>query len=57
MYNEWSLDAFYKGIDDPVLEKDMARLEEVIGIYKQTVNDLTKDDPASSLHRVLEISE
>ena len=27
MYNEWSLDIFYKGMDDPALASDMAKLE------------------------------
>ena len=35
MYNQWSLNVFYTGIDDPALEKDMARLEEVIAEYKK----------------------
>ena len=27
MYNEWSLDVFYKGADDPALELDMRQFE------------------------------
>ena len=27
MYNEWSLEIFYKGIDDPSLSADIAKLE------------------------------
>ena len=57
MYNEWSLDVFYKGIDDPKLAQDMERLQEVIGIYKETVNGLTKEDPRVSLRSVVEIGE
>ena len=33
MYNEWSLEALYKGIEDPKLAEDMARLAEVIAAY------------------------
>ena len=40
MYNEWSLDVLYKGIDDPALAEGMARLEELIAAYKQAVAEL-----------------
>ena len=38
MSYEWSLDVFYKGIDDPNLAADMAKLEEKTAAYKQLVN-------------------
>lgn len=56
MYNEWSLDAFYKGTSDPALACDMARLEEVICAYKQTAGNPTGDARAF-LRRVIEIAE
>ena len=45
MNSEWSLDALYKGIDDPALAKDMEKLSAV----SETYMDLTKKlpDPAS----------
>ncbi len=56
MYNEWSLDAFYKGTSDPALAADMARLEAVIGDYKKTAGTPTGDARAF-LRRVIEIAE
>ena len=40
MYNEWSLNALYKGIEDPQLAADMARLAEITEAYKQAVYEL-----------------
>ena len=57
MYNEWSLSAFYLGTDDPSLEKDMARLEELIGKFKLAVNALSHSELQSSLHNTVEIEE
>ena len=57
MYNEWSLSAFYLGTDDPALEKDMARLEELIGKFKLAVNALSHSELQSSLHNTVEIEE
>ena len=57
MYNEWSLDVFYHGIDDPKLGEDMAKLENVIRTFKETVNSLTQETVASSLRRVIELEE
>jgi len=57
MYNEWSLDVLYKGIDDPALQSDMATLETLITSYKEAVYALSADDPRTSLHRAVEITE
>ena len=57
MYNEWSLSAFYLGTDDPALEKNMARLEELIGKFKLAVNALSHSELQSSLHNTVEIEE
>ena len=57
MYNEWSLDVFYHGIDDPKLGEDMTKLENVIRTFKETVNSLTQETVASSLRRVIELEE
>ena len=37
MYNEWSLDVFYKGTQDPALAADMAKLEQAIAEYNAAV--------------------
>ena len=57
MYNEWSLNAFYLGTDDPALEKDMARLEELIDQFKTAVSELSHSDLQTSLHHAIEIEE
>ena len=57
MYNQWSLNVFYTGIDDPALEKDMARLEEVIAEYKKAVAALDSKNPAASLKAVMVIKK
>ncbi len=57
MYNEWSLDVFYKGVDDPKLAADLARLEEVIAIYKEKIANLSMDDPRATLRSVIETTE
>ena len=57
MYNEWSLDVLYKGIDDPALAEGMARLEELIAAYKQAVAELDAADAAASIKKVILIRE
>ncbi len=56
MYNNWSLDVLYRGIDDPKLEADMKRLEELLGFLNKAVEALDKND-AASLRRVIEVKE
>ena len=57
MYDRWSLDIFYKGIDDPALTADMEKLEKTVAEYKKTVTELTLDTPASSLRKVIDQKE
>lgn len=57
MYNNWSLDILYRGIDDPKLETDMKRLEELLGLLNNAVEALDANDAASSLRRVIEVKE
>ena len=57
MYNNWSLDVLYRGIDDPKLETDMKRLEELLGLLNKAVEALDANDAASSLRRVIEVKE
>ena len=57
MYNEWSLDALYKGADDPALSADMKKLEDTIGEYKLAVAELGKADVLSDLRRIIDIKE
>ncbi len=57
MYNEWSLDVLYKGIDDPALQADMKKLEEMVASYKEMVTSLTMDDPRATLRAVIELKE
>ena len=57
MYNEWSLDVLYKGIDDPALAEGVTRLEELIAAYKAAVGELDAANAAASLRKVIEIRE
>ncbi len=57
MYNNWSLDVLYRGIDDPKLEADMKRLEELLGLINKAVEALDKNDATASLRRVIEVKE
>ncbi len=57
MYNEWSLDVFYKGIDDPALTNDMQKLEENVAAYKKAVSSLTYDDPTATLRKIIDLKE
>ena len=57
MYNEWSLDIFYKGMDDPALASDMAKLEETISEVKKAVASLTYDDTVKTLRNMIDLKE
>jgi len=57
MYNEWSLDIFYKGIDDPKLVSDMETLEATVASCKEAVKVLNYDDTAKSLREIIDIKE
>ena len=57
MYNEWSLDIFYHGADDPKLAADMEKLESLIARYNEAAEALTYEDTVGSLTRVLEVEE
>ena len=57
MYNTWSLDVFYSGIDDPNLASDMERVEKTIGLFREAVAALDKENAAETLRRVIEIKE
>ncbi len=57
MYNEWSLDVFYKGIDDPELDKDIARLDMLNGEFKRVMSEVSSHEPASVLRKIMEVKE
>ncbi len=57
MYNEWSLDAFYKGIDDPAFSADIASLEGAVAEYKTLIVSLTYDNTANTLRQIIELKE
>ena len=40
MYDKWSLDAFYKGIDDPALQNDMSELNKKLKDLKEELFNL-----------------
>ena len=57
MYNEWSLDIFYKGIDDPTLASDMDKLEATVAKCKQMAASLSYDDTVRNLREMIDIKE
>ena len=57
MYNEWSLNALYTGIDDPRLEADISAYEQLIAAYKTTIAALNKDNPKESLREIITLKE
>ena len=57
MYNEWSLDILYKGVDDPALNADLETLKKTVDEYKATVAALNAEKPAESLRAVIEMKE
>ena len=57
MYNTWSLDVLYRGIDDPNLASDMERYEKLIGTFSEAVAALDKANAVATLRRVIEIKE
>ena len=57
MYNEWSLDVLYKGIDDPALASDFKKLEETVAEYKKAIAELGQADKLSDLRRIINIKE
>ncbi len=57
MYNEWSLDVFYKGVDDPAFTRDMARLEEAVKEYKTLIASLSYDDTVKTLRQIIDLKE
>ncbi len=57
MYNEWSLDIFYNGTDDPALDADVKKLEGNVALYKKAVASLSHENTAKSLREIIDIKE
>ena len=57
MYNEWSLDALYSGIDDPKLQSDMEKLQKLVDGYKATVAAMKDKAPLNAIRDTVEILE
>ncbi len=57
MYNEWSLDIFYHGIDDPAFTSDVAELERLTREYKEVCTALDHKDETAELRRVIDLKE
>ena len=57
MYKEWSLEIFYKGIDDPSLSADIAKLEGNVEQYKKLISALNYDDTAKTLREIIDLKE
>ena len=57
MYNEWSLNELYTGINDPQLEKDMQNAESLVADYKKLIASLDASNPKECLREVIEAKE
>ncbi len=57
MYNEWSLDIFYNGIDDPAFASDMEKLEQAVADFKLAISSLSYIDTAKTLRKIIDIKE
>ncbi len=57
MYNEWSLDIFYKGLEDPAFAADMAAIEEAVAKAHELASSLTDDEPQQTVKAVLCLKE
>ena len=57
MYNEWSLEIFYKGIDDPALAEDLATLKGNVAAYKKLISELSDADVAKALREIIDLKE
>ncbi|MBQ9748391.1 MAG: M3 family oligoendopeptidase [Clostridia bacterium] len=57
MYNEWSLDALYRGTDDPAIEEDLAALRALTEEYKTIAITPPADGIAAYIRHVLETDE
>ena len=57
MYNEWSLDIFYKGIDDPAFSADMTKLDDSVQKFKAVISSLSYDDTAKTLRQIIDLKE
>lgn len=57
MYQEWSLNALYDGVEDPRLHADYASLEQTVEAYRQAIRELDPAEPVASLRRAVELEE
>ena len=57
MNYEWSLDIFYKGIDDPAFSSDMQRLEALVAECKSLMPSLDTACPKDALRKAIELKE
>ncbi len=57
MYNEWSLDIFYKGTEDPTFSADMQKAEETVAEFKAKIAALSYDNPAKTLREIIGLKE
>jgi pepF/M3 family oligoendopeptidase len=57
MYDRWSLDVFYKGVDDPKIEEDIAKLEALNEKYRNTVKAANYENPQATLRTIMELKE
>ena len=58
MYDRWSLDVLYSGFDDPKFQSEFAKLDEFVGKFKTTAENLgTKDEKTTTKEALLLLEE
>ena len=57
MYDRWSLDVLYTGFDDEKFQKDVARLDEMVGEYNAFAESLGQKGAQETVKAALELEE
>ena len=57
MYNEWSLNVLYKGLDDEAFQNDVERVASAIAAYKKAVAELDHENEVGTLRRCVDAHE
>jgi len=57
MYDRWSLDVFYTGIDDPKIEKNFEEWENLNADYRKKVLGVSSEDTVKAIEEILLLKE
>lgn len=57
MYDKWSLDVLYKGFEDEKFQKDLKKVDELIGRYQVLAESLDGEDAKTTVTKALLLAE